>query len=73
MIRSLAAATLGAVLILGTATVSFAQSNGNAVGGGAAGGQGAKAPEPTAGGGAGNDTPAKMHESHKKKMKPASH
>jgi hypothetical protein len=39
-----AAIVLGAVLALGSATASFAQGNGNAIGGGAAGGPGAKNP-----------------------------
>jgi hypothetical protein len=72
MINSAAAVMLGAVLILGTATASFAQGNGNAVGGGSAGGPGAKAPEPTAGGSRGNDTSA-MHKHHKKMHKHMSH
>jgi hypothetical protein len=58
MKRQVATAMLGAILILGTATASFAQSNGNAVGGGAAGGPGATSSEPTAGGGSGNNGPA---------------
>jgi hypothetical protein len=67
MIKPVAAVALGAVLILGTATASFAQGNGNAIGGGAAGGPGAKAPEPTAGGSRGNDSPAMTHKYQKKK------
>jgi hypothetical protein len=71
MIKSVAAVALGTVLILGTATASFAQGNGNAVGGGSAGGPGAKAPEPTAGGSRGNDTSV-LHK-HEKKTDKMSH
>jgi len=58
MKRQVAATVLGALLILGTATASFAQGNGNAIGGGAAGGPGGSSSEPTAGGGNGNNGPA---------------
>lgn len=66
MNKQVAAIVLGAVLALGSATALFAQGNGdgNAIGGGAAGGPGAKNPEPIAGGGMGNNTSA-MHYSRK--------
>ncbi len=64
-----AAIVLGAVLALGSATASFAQGNGNAIGGGAASGPGANPPQPIAGGGMGNNTSAM----HTKQMQHAKH
>jgi hypothetical protein len=73
MNKQVAAIVLAAVFVLGAATASFAQGNGNAIGGGASGGPGAKNPEPTAGGSMGNNTSEmhmkqKQHAKHLKKL-----